>query len=230
MAGAPVRVPGSPASATGRVPSTVPRTMAVRPAASESFGVPGPPGWSTKIAPVKPSRLTPRLPHSPSWSKTLSACGTGSASVRATSEWRSPRTVTKVPGADVVVDVAIMTSLHTPALPGQVPTVGGAGRRPATLSARLARAPVWLLGAMLPRSLNPATEPLRPVGSGQPGWQTGPQVAALARGAEPRLPGYDRGPAAAAEGLEVPCRERGHAAARTCAGRQPSCCLSPSRR
>jgi hypothetical protein len=55
--------------------------MAVRPAASESFGVPAPPGWSTKIAPVKPSRLTPRLPHSPSWSKTLSACGTGSASV-----------------------------------------------------------------------------------------------------------------------------------------------------
>ena len=44
MAGAPVRVPGSPASATGRVPSTVPSTMAVRPAMSESFGVPGPPG------------------------------------------------------------------------------------------------------------------------------------------------------------------------------------------
>ena len=69
MAGAPVRVPGRPASATGRMPSTVPSTMAVRAAASDSSAVPVPPGWSTKIAPVKPSRLTPRLPHSPSWSR-----------------------------------------------------------------------------------------------------------------------------------------------------------------
>src|SRR6516162_987432 len=63
MAGAPVLVPGSPASATGRVPSTVPTTMAVSAAASDSSGVPVPYGCSTKIAPVKPSRLTPRLPH-----------------------------------------------------------------------------------------------------------------------------------------------------------------------
>ncbi len=97
MAGAPVRVPGSPASATGSVPRTVPSTMAVRPAASDSSGVPAPPGCRTKIAPVKPSRLTPRLPHRPSWSRALSACGTGSASVCATSEWRSPGTVTNVP-------------------------------------------------------------------------------------------------------------------------------------
>ena len=86
MAGAPVRAPGSPDSATAAVPSTVPITIAHRPAASDSSGVPLPPGCSTKIAPVKPSRLTPRLPHRPSWSTRLSACGTGSASVRPTSE------------------------------------------------------------------------------------------------------------------------------------------------
>src|SRR5580704_15038406 len=96
MAGAPVRAPGSPASARAAVPSTVPATMAVSAAAMESSGVPGPPGCSTKMAPVKPSRLTPRLPHRPNWSSRLSACGTGSARVGATSEWRSPGTVTKV--------------------------------------------------------------------------------------------------------------------------------------
>src|ERR1051326_17568 len=127
MAGAPVRVPGSPASATGRVPRTVPSTMAVSAAARDSSGVPGPPGWSTKIAPVKPSRLTPRLPQSPSWSSALSACGTGSARVRATSECRSPGTVTNAPDAEGTVDVDTLSCLPTPALPGQVQTVGGAG-------------------------------------------------------------------------------------------------------
>src|SRR5579859_5238730 len=96
MAGAPVRAPGSPASARAAVPSTVPATIAVSAAAMESSGVPGPPGCSTKMAPVKPSRLTPRLPHRPNWSSRLRACGTGSARVGATSEWRSPGTVTKV--------------------------------------------------------------------------------------------------------------------------------------
>ena len=86
MAGAPVCAPGSPASASTTVPSIVPTTIAVSAAARESSGVPGPPGCSTKIAAVKPSRLTPRLPHSPNWSSRLSAWGTGSASVRATSE------------------------------------------------------------------------------------------------------------------------------------------------
>ena len=85
MAGAPVLAPGSPASANAAVPSSVPATMAVSAAASDSSGVPAPPGCSTKIAPVKPSRLTPRLPHSPNWSSRLSACGTGSASVLGTS-------------------------------------------------------------------------------------------------------------------------------------------------
>ena len=42
-------------------------------------------------------------------------------------------------------------SLPTPALPGQVRTVGGAQAiRPATLSARSARAPVWLFGLIVP--------------------------------------------------------------------------------
>ncbi len=103
MAGAPVRAPGRPASASATVPSTVPATIAVSAAARDNSGVPEPPGCSTKIAPVKPSRLTPRLPHSPNWSSMLSACGTGSARVRATSEWRSPGTVTKVSFPSVVV-------------------------------------------------------------------------------------------------------------------------------
>src|SRR5689334_4104270 len=160
MAGAPVRVPGSPDSAVGRVPSTVPRTMAVRPAASESFGVPAPPGWSTNIAPVKPSRLTPRLPQSPSWSSALSACGTGSARVCATSECRSPGTVTNDPDAETVdVDVDTRSCLPTPALPGQVQTVGGADPvashplSPVSPSSRV------VLRPMLPRSVDPATEP-----------------------------------------------------------------------
>src|SRR6266700_1246176 len=171
MAGAPVRVPGSPASATGRVPSTVPSTMAVRPAASDSSGVPVPPGWSTKIAPVKPSRLTPRLPHSPSWSKTLSACGTGSASVWATSEWRSPRTVTKVPGVDVGVDVAVMTASlrrHYPVRFRRSVAQAEASHplSPVSPSSRVG-VPI------LPRSVDKATEPFRAVGSGRHGWQTG---------------------------------------------------------
>ena len=96
MAGAPVWAPGIPASASTTVPSSVPATMAVSAAASDSSGVPAPPGCSTKIAPVKPSRLTPRLPHRPNWSSSPSDCGTGSASVRPTSERRSPGTVTNV--------------------------------------------------------------------------------------------------------------------------------------
>ena len=96
MAGAPVCAPGIPESASTAAPSSVPTTMAVSAAISDSSGVPVPPGWSTKIAPVKPSRLTPRLPQSPNWSSRPSDCGTGSASVRPTSEWRSPGTVTKV--------------------------------------------------------------------------------------------------------------------------------------
>src|SRR5690349_13905548 len=175
MAGAPVRVPGSPASATGRVPSTVPSTMAVSAAASDSSGVPVPPGWSTKIAPVKPSRLTPRLPQSPSWSKADSACGTGSARVCATSECRSPGTVTNASPteAEVEVDVDTRSNLPTPALPGQVQTVGGAGPvgRP-PCQPGLPEVPCDLC-PMLPPSVDPATGPLRAVGSGQTGWQTG---------------------------------------------------------
>ena len=44
MAGAPVRAPGSPASASTAVPSTVPATIAVSAAASDSSGVPAPAG------------------------------------------------------------------------------------------------------------------------------------------------------------------------------------------
>src|SRR5580700_5016310 len=128
MAGAPVCAPGSPASARAAVPSTVPATIAVSAVAMDSSGVPGPPGWSTKMAPVKPSRLTPRLPHRPNWSSRLSACGTGSARVRATSEWRSPGTVTKVSFWSVVV-TATAASLRRH-YPGQVRTVGGAASHP----------------------------------------------------------------------------------------------------
>src|SRR5215469_11470915 len=128
MEGAPVRVPGSPASATASVPSTVPTTIAVSAAARESSGPPAPPGCSTKIAPVKPSRLTPRLPHRPNWSSRLSDRGTGAASVRPTSEWRSPGTVTKAVVSLVLVESAVVATagLPTPELPGQVRTVGGA--------------------------------------------------------------------------------------------------------
>src|SRR5580693_7947061 len=131
MAGAPVRAPGSPASARAAVPSTVPATIAVSAAAMDSSGVPGPPGWSTKMAPVKPSRLTPRLPHRPNWSSRLSACGTGSARVRATSERRSPGTVTKVSFWSVVVAVtAASLRRHYP------DRFGRSVARSATLSAR----------------------------------------------------------------------------------------------
>src|ERR1700761_45904 len=118
MAGAPVRTPGSPDTATPSVPRTVPRTGATVAASSESRGVPAPPGWSTNRAPVKPSRLTPRLPHSPSWSAKLSVCGTGSARGRGASGRRSPGTV------------VTPASLPTPALSGQVRTVGGALAQP----------------------------------------------------------------------------------------------------
>ena len=229
MAGAPVRVPGRPASATGRVPSTVPSTMAVRAAASDSSGVPVPPGWSTKIAPVKPSRLTPRLPHSPSWSRALSACGTGSARVRATSECRSPGTVTNASGTDVEVDVATLTTASLRRhYPVRFRRSVARALWPATLSARSARAPVWLR-SMLPRSVNLATEPHQALGSGRAGWQTGrrrrcsaPRWAARC---QVRFGGGRSWP-----GLEVPCRERGLAAVRTCAGQRPPCCLSLSRR
>ena len=153
MAGAPVRTPGSPASATGSVPSTVPTTIAVSAAASESSGVPAPPGCRTKMAPVKPSRLTPRLPHSPNWSNRLSACGTGSASVRATSACRSPGTMTKVLFCSLVVVAAMAASLrrHYPdrfmrsaARSGGARGFRGSSPRGSTaaLSARSARAPV----------------------------------------------------------------------------------------
>src|SRR5580693_3355911 len=153
MAGAPVCAPGSPASARAAVPSTVPATIAVSAAARDSSGVPGPPGCSTKIAPVKPSRLTPRLPHSPNWSSRLSACGTGSASVRATSEWRSPGTVTKVSFVvfavlDVVADTAASLRRHYP------DRFRRSAAPRAALSARFARAPVHIqLALILPREL-----------------------------------------------------------------------------
>src|SRR5215469_7183703 len=110
MAGAPVWVPGTPENASTRVPSSVPTRMAVSAAARDSSGVPAPPGCSTKIAPVKPSRLTPRLPHRPNWSVRLSAWGTGSASVRPTSERRSPGTVTKVVFSLVLVESAVVAT------------------------------------------------------------------------------------------------------------------------
>src|SRR6201996_4186913 len=97
MAGGPVCVPGTPENAMTRVPSSVPTAIVVSAAAMDSPGVPLPNGCSTKIAPVKPSRLTPRLPHRPNWSSSPSACGTGSSSVGPTSERRSPGTVTNVP-------------------------------------------------------------------------------------------------------------------------------------
>src|ERR1700744_5305402 len=118
MAGAPVRTPGRPETATPSVPSTVPRTSAMPAASNDSCGVPVPPGCSTNRAPVKPSRLTPRLPHSPSWSAKLRACGTGSARVRGLLARASPGTVVNV------------TSLPAPALSGQVRTVGGAAVQP----------------------------------------------------------------------------------------------------
>ena len=134
MAGAPVCAPGSPASASGTVPSRVPATIAVSAAASDSSGVPAPSGCSTKIAPVKPSRLTPRLPHSPNWSSRLSACGTGSASVRATSERRSPGTVTNSPEDEVtdVLAVAMVASLrrHYPVRFGRSAARAPAGSHP----------------------------------------------------------------------------------------------------
>src|SRR6516164_7293672 len=138
MAGAPVSAPGRPASASAVVPSRVPATIAVSAAARESSGVPAPPGCSTKTAPVKPSRLTPRLPQSPNWSDRLSACGTGSASVRATSAWRSPGTVTKVSFAELEV-VAVMAASLRRHYPDRFRR---SAARSATLSARFARAPV----------------------------------------------------------------------------------------
>ena len=64
MAGAPVRAPGSPETARASDPSRVPTTVAVTAAANDSRRVAAP-GSSTPMAPVKPSRLTPRLPHRP---------------------------------------------------------------------------------------------------------------------------------------------------------------------
>src|SRR5580693_6540390 len=153
IAGAPVSAPGSPASARATVPSKVPATIAVSAAASESSGVPAPPGCRTKIAPVKPSRLTPRLPHSPNWSSRLSACGTGSARLRATSERRSPGTVTKVSFVvfavlDVVADTAASLRRHYP------DRFRRSAAPRAALSARFARAPVHIqLALILPREL-----------------------------------------------------------------------------
>ena len=124
MAGAPVSAPGSPASPSATVPSTVPATIAVSAAARDSSGVPAPPGCSTKIAPVKPSRLTPRLPHNPNL-------------VQQAQRLRH-RLGQRVPGLRAAVtrdgdeDVLLIGgghchgSLPTPALPGQVQTVGGA--------------------------------------------------------------------------------------------------------
>ena len=161
MAGAPVCAPGSPASATAPCRAACPPRSRSARRPGDSSGVPAPPGCSTKIAPVKPSRLTPRLPHSPNWSSRLSACGTGSASVRATSD----RAVARDGDEGLVAGGGRHGSLPTPALPGQVQTVGGAGQRPATLSARSARAPVrvqfaWMLPAVrFGHHVGPANEP-----------------------------------------------------------------------
>ena len=111
----PARRSGRPAARPARpgaCRAAVPTTIAVSAAASESSGVPAPPGCRTKMAPVKPSRLTPRLPHSPNWSNRLSACGTGSARVRATSACRSPGTMTKVLLCSLAVVAATAASLR----------------------------------------------------------------------------------------------------------------------
>ena len=65
IAGDPVSAPGIADTATATVPSTVPTTNATRAAPRVSAGAPAI-GYSTYSAPVKPSRLTPRLPHMPS--------------------------------------------------------------------------------------------------------------------------------------------------------------------
>src|ERR1700731_2525627 len=93
------------------------------------------------MAPVKPSRLTPRLPQSPYWSISPRDWGTGSTRVRATSECLSPATRVN----DSKGDVAVMTSSLRRHYPDKF---NGRWRydplRPATLSARYVRAPVGM--------------------------------------------------------------------------------------
>ena len=83
---------------------------------------------------------TPRLPHSPNWSSRVSACGTGSASVRATSECRLPGTVTK---GSLISWVVVMGAATPASRRRDYPDrFRRSVARGATLSARSARAPV----------------------------------------------------------------------------------------
>ena len=82
-----------------------------------------PPGGQSPARQSCSRRAPPASPVS-----RLSACGTDSARVRATSEWRSPGTVTKGSFWSVVV-AATAASLRRH-YPGQVRTVGGAASHP----------------------------------------------------------------------------------------------------
>src|SRR5690606_22642198 len=82
----------------------------------------GLPGRITKAAATGSSRLMPRLPHRPSAARNPSGLPDGSVSVRGASR---PTVAAATPLTDV-----LMSLLPTPALPGQVPAVGGGSSHP----------------------------------------------------------------------------------------------------
>ncbi len=88
MAGAPVFAPSTRVAPRINPPSTDPTTIAAT--AAGRFSGEAPEGCSIASAPAKPSRLTPRFPHRPSWSSRPSERGAASVRVSGASE-RRPR-------------------------------------------------------------------------------------------------------------------------------------------
>ena len=124
MAGAPVVAPIIAEAPSSSAPRAQPTTMAAMARPTEPVVV-------ATSAPVSgPNRLIPRLPHMASWSTKPSGRGGSVVSVSGASTAR-PAAASGVRRSDAVTD---MKTLPTPALPGQVRSVGGPAYAPRPLS------------------------------------------------------------------------------------------------
>ena len=142
---------GMAATATPSEPRTVPMSSATTAAPRDMPG--SAIGTSRKIAPVKPSRLTPRLPHRPSWSTSRSARGDSSTRVCGTSACSA--------GADLRLSTVISSSFAGITRSGSA--VGGAD---AALSARWPELPRLVVGGAAAARTRPSPPSERKRGRG----------------------------------------------------------------